>query len=65
MKTEKSAGDGKAYKVVSISLYHKDIERLESMVETLKNKGYTRANKSRLIRFALDKLDIDDMPSEF
>ncbi|MEQ9501722.1 MAG: hypothetical protein RIT81_32925 [Deltaproteobacteria bacterium] len=50
------------YKVVSISLYTEDIERLEALVEELKRRGHRRANKSQLIRFALDTVDIDDLP---
>jgi hypothetical protein len=50
------------YKVVSISLYLEDIERLEALVAELKRRGYTKANKSQLIRFALDTVDIDAMP---
>lgn len=50
------------YKVVSISLYLEDIERLEELVAELKRRGYTKANKSQLIRFALDTVDIDAMP---
>ena len=50
------------YKVVSISLYNEDIERLETMVAELKKRGHTKANKSQLIRFALDTVDIDKLP---
>jgi hypothetical protein len=50
------------YKVVSISLYNEDIERLETMVAELKRRGHTKANKSQLIRFALDTVDIDKLP---
>jgi len=50
------------YKVVCISLYTQDIENLESTVAELKNRGYTKANKSQLIRYALRQLDIDKLP---
>jgi hypothetical protein len=50
------------YKVVCISLYTKDIEALEATVAELKRRGYTKANKSQLIRFALSQLDIDKLP---
>lgn len=50
------------YKVVSISLYQEDIERLEALVAELKRRGFTKANKSQLIRFALDTVDIDALP---
>jgi hypothetical protein len=50
------------YKVVSISLYQEDIARLEAMVAELKRRGHTKANKSQLIRFALDMVDIDKLP---
>lgn len=50
------------YKVVCISLYTQDIENLESTVAELKRRGYTKANKSQLIRYALKQLDIDKLP---
>ncbi len=49
------------YKVVCISLYNKDIERLEAKVAELKRRGYTKANKSHLIRMALEQIDIDEL----
>ena len=50
------------YKVVCISLYTKDIAALEATVAELKRRGYTKANKSQLIRYALAQLDIDKLP---
>ena len=50
------------YKVVCISMYTKDIESLEEKVAELKRRGYTKANKSQLIRFALSQVDIDKLP---
>jgi hypothetical protein len=50
------------YKVVCISLYTRDIENLEATVAELKRRGYTKANKSQLIRIALGQLDIDKLP---
>jgi len=50
------------YKVVCISLYTKDIDALEATVAELKRRGYTKANKSQLIRYALSQLDIDKLP---
>jgi hypothetical protein len=50
------------YKIVCISLYREDIENLESMVRTLKERGHHKANKSQLIRYALSTVDLDSMP---
>lgn len=50
------------YKIICISLYNDDIERLERLVETLKSRGHTKANKSQLIRAALDQVDLDKVP---
>ena len=52
------------YKIVSISLYNEDIERLNTMVRELKRRGHYKANKSQLIRYALAKLDVDQIPKE-
>src|SRR6185295_9730554 len=45
------------YKIVCISLYTDDIERLGKMVAELKRRGHTKANKSQLIRAALDQVE--------
>jgi hypothetical protein len=50
------------YKIVSISLYNEDIERLDEMVRELKRRGHYKANKSQLIRHALSQLDLDTVP---
>ena len=50
------------YKIVSISLYNEDIQRLETMVRELKRRGHYKANKSQLIRHALAQLDLDSVP---
>ncbi len=53
------------YKIVCISLYNEDISRLEGMVTELKKRGHTKANKSALIRFALDHVDLEKMPKGY
>ena len=53
------------YKVVSISLYNEDIERLDEMVQYLKENGHPKANRSALIRYALDQVDITKMPKSY
>jgi hypothetical protein len=50
------------YKVICISLYTKDLDRLDALVDQLKAKGITKANRSALIRVALDQLDLDKVP---
>jgi hypothetical protein len=49
------------YKVICISMYSRDIEDLNVKVAELKRRGWTKANKSQLIRIALSKLDLDDV----
>ncbi len=53
------------YKIVCISLYNEDIERLEALVAELKERGHTKANKSAVIRFALSEVDISKMPKPY
>jgi hypothetical protein len=53
------------YKIVCISLYTEDIERLEALVADLKKRGHTKANKSAVIRYALDSVDISKMPKGY
>jgi hypothetical protein len=50
------------YTVICISLYTKDLERLDALVGELKSRGITKANRSALIRVALDQLDLDKVP---
>lgn len=50
------------YKVICISMYTRDIEELEAKVAELKKRGYTKANKSQLIRIALSQVDLDKLP---
>ena len=50
------------YKIVCISLYNEDIDRLDALVAELKRRGHTKANKSALIRYALDSVNIEKMP---
>jgi hypothetical protein len=50
------------YKVICISLYTKDLERLDALVDELKARGLTKASRSALIRFALDQVDLDKVP---
>jgi methylmalonyl-CoA mutase cobalamin-binding subunit len=56
--------DGKPthYKVICISMYTKDLEKLDEMVDALKKKGLTKANRSALIRAALDQVDLERVP---
>ena len=53
------------YKIVCISLYTEDIARLEELVAELKRRGHTKANKSAVIRYALDSVDIGKMPKGY
>lgn len=50
------------YKVICISMYTKDLARLDELVEELKSRGITKANRSALIRVALEQLDLDKVP---
>ena len=53
------------YKIVCISLYNEDIERLENLVRELKKRGHTKANKSQVIRAALDQIDLGKIPKGY
>jgi len=50
------------YKVICISMYTEDLKRLDNMVDTLKARGLTKANRSALIRYALGAVDLDRVP---
>ena len=61
----RGAGQAKPthYKVICISMYTRDLEELEAKVAELKRRGWTKANKSQLIRLALAMLDLDKLPT--
>ncbi len=50
------------YKVICISMYTDDIDKLDEMVDALKARGLTKANRSALIRHALSQVDLDKVP---
>ncbi len=50
------------YKIVCISLYLEDITKLDRKVAELKKRGHGRANRSSLIRAALDQVDLTKVP---
>jgi hypothetical protein len=50
------------YKVICISMYTKDLEHLDWLVDQLKARGITKANRSALIRVALEQLELDSVP---
>lgn len=67
-KTRVGSGTGKQprpthYKVICISMYTQDLEDLDAKVAELKRRGWTKANKSQLIRLALSQIDIDKLPT--
>jgi hypothetical protein len=45
-------------------MYTKDIASLDRRIKALKAKGFTKANRSLLIRLALDKLSDEDVELE-
>lgn len=61
-RTGKAAAKPEHYKVICISLYNSDLEQLDAMVEKLKARGLTKANRSALIRYALEQVDLEKVP---
>lgn len=49
------------YRMVTISMYTRDIDALTARIKALKLKGFSKANRSLLIRIALDKLSDADV----
>lgn len=46
------------YKIICVSLYVDDLKRLDALVETLKARGCTRANRSSMIRCMVLGVDL-------
>ena len=57
-----SADKDPRYKIVCISMYKHDISWLDEMVRQLKLRGHSKVSKSSVIRYALDQLDIGNIP---
>ncbi len=45
------------YKVICISLYNEDLDHLDAVVQELKRRGHTRANRSAVLREAMKQFD--------
>jgi hypothetical protein len=50
------------YEIICISLYTEDLARLDEKVSALKQRGHRRMTRSALIRYALDRIALDDVP---
>lgn len=50
------------YKVICISMYTEDLDRLDEAVRELKRRGYTRASRSSVLRAAMLQLDLARVP---
>ena len=62
LRSTSAEGKPTHYKVICISMYTEDLERLDGMVDQLKARGLTKANRSALIRYALGAVKLDDVP---
>jgi len=62
IRTKPAAEKPSHYKVICISLYTDDLDRLDEKVDALKARGLTKANRSALIRYALEQVDLDKIP---
>ncbi|MCU0658006.1 MAG: hypothetical protein MUF64_22910 [Polyangiaceae bacterium] len=60
--TRAAAPKPEHYRVICISMYNEDLGRLDGMVEKLKARGLTKANRSALIRYALEQVDLEKVP---
>ncbi|MBN8610788.1 MAG: hypothetical protein J0L92_09405 [Deltaproteobacteria bacterium] len=50
------------YEILCISMYVEDLASLDGKVEALKQRGHRRMTRSALIRYALERLAIEDVP---
>lgn len=50
------------YDVICISMYTEDLASLDAKVEALKQRGHRRMTRSALIRYALERLAVEDVP---
>ncbi len=50
------------YEIICISMYNEDLARLDEKVRALKARGHRRMTRSALIRYALDRVALYDVP---
>ncbi len=48
-----------SYKVISISLYNEEIEFIDRCMEVLSKRGIKNISRSKVIRYALEQLDLE------
>jgi len=53
------------YEVICISMYKEDLARLDALVARLKEEGHRKMSRSALIRFALDTIEVADLPRSY
>jgi len=63
-KSKNNSQNKETYKVITISLYNDDYELLNNYLKELKEEGYHRINKSKIIRYALRSVNIKNMPKK-
>ena len=49
------------YKIACVSMYTQDFDELDRKIGLLKQHGWSKANRSHLIRIALSRLADDDL----
>ncbi len=52
------------HKVICISLYTEDLKHMDELVDQLKRRELSLANRSRLIRFAVKTMDLEAFARE-
>lgn len=55
--TTKSKPKPDHYKVICISLYNEDLRALDEAVQELKQRGFTKTNRSAVLRAAMQQFD--------
>jgi hypothetical protein len=62
-RAPKKAKKADHYEILCISMYVEDLARLDEKVAALKQGGHRRMTRSALIRLALDKIALGDVPA--
>ena len=50
------------YKVITVSFYTEDLQRLDDAVRALKKRGHSKASRSSLLRAAMLQVDLSKVP---
>lgn len=54
--------EGRTFRLVTFSFYEEDVARLDALLDQAKKNGHKRVSRSQIVRLALRRVDVGDLP---